>query len=359
MNDEKDILVKILTLLVILLVSGLPGAFFASLAKNGPERPIQTKSAQQLDAVRANASEGRSFEERCGGPGVLVCEGFDKSEDFLPARWPGSGLYPGSCPTCTFRDTAVKASGKSSFRTEIPGNSGERPAGNWAQHFGRGFGPGSTLYVQFAFRADSNWFINWDATVGSWPKLAIFHNWSGGTCAVEDLVLSNLRASGAATMYGECGGTNLSTRLDGVTPDPKNDTPYLIQQGFTDPPPTAGYACHNYDPKAGPPYAGQCFYFQPDTWYTIYWKIHVGNWGQPTSRVEAYVGPTGGQLIKFINAIHWTINSNNPADSGFDTITLTQYMTNAKAVAHPTARVWYDDLIISSEPIPPPVAPTP
>jgi len=340
-----------------MLFASLSAAFLASWAKNGLVLPVQTDPISGSGSVNPIPNEKRTFEERCAGPGVLVCEGFDRPENFSPARWPGSGLYPGSCSTCNFSDVSIKASGESSFRMEIPGNSGERPAGNWAQHFGRAFGPGSTFYVQFAFRADSNWFMNWDAVVGSWPKLAIFHNWSGGTCAIEDLVLSNLRASGAPTMYGECGGTSLSTRLDGLTPDPKNDVPYLIQQGFTDPPPTTGYACHNYDPKAGPPYTGQCFYLQADTWYTVYWKIHVGNWGQPNSSVEAYIGPTGGQLKKFINAVNWRLNSNNPQDSGFDAVTLTQYMTSARPVAHPAAHVWYDDLIISSEAIPSPTAP--
>jgi hypothetical protein len=174
---------------------------------------------------------------------------------------------------------------------------------------------------------------------------------------MEDVVLSNLRASGAPTMYGECGGTSLTTYVDGLTPNPKTNTPYLIQQGFTDSPPTTGYACHNYDPKPGPPYTGHCFYLQPNTWYTFYWRIHVGSWGQPNSSVEAYIGPTGGQPKKFINAINWTFNPNNPPDSGFDTITLTQFMTNAQPNPHPTASVWYDDLVISTEPISPAAAP--
>ncbi len=319
--------------------------------------PEQTKPPVNSGSVAAASEERRSFSERCAGHGVLVCEGFDKPAAFEPARWPNSGLYRGGCPTCDFQDTSIKVSGKSSYRMEIPGNSGERPAGNWVQHFGRAFGPGSTFYVQFAFRADSNWLMNWNAIVGSWPKLSIFHNSTGGTCAMEDIVLSNLRGTGAPTMYGECGGTSFSTYLDGLTPDPKNNTPYLIQQGFTDPPPTTGYACHNYDPKPGPPYTGDCFYFQPNTWYTLYWKIHVGNWGQANSSVEGYIGPTGSQLKKFINAINWTFNSNNPPDSGFDTVTLTQFMTNAQPVSHPTASVWYDDLVISNEPIPTPIAP--
>ena len=346
---------KVFILSASLVLAALTAAFCWSFANSRSVPAVPGKPETLTQPDDQVPVEKRSFTERCASPGVVVCEGFDKPENFVPARWPGSGLYPGSCSACTFRDTTVKASGNSSFRMDIPGQSGERPAGNWAQHFGTAFGPRSTFYVQFAFRADSNWFINWDALVGSWPKLAIFHNWSGGTCATEDLVLSNLRASGAPTMYGECGATSLNTRLDGKTPDPKNDVvPYLIQQGFTDAAPTTGYACHNYDPQAGPPYTGHCIYLQADTWYTFYWKIHVGDWGEPNSSIEAYVAPTGGQLKKFINAVHWKLNSNNPPDGGFDSITLTQYMTSAKPVPHPIAHVWYDDLIVSSEPIPPP-----
>lgn len=333
----------------ILALAGLCSGLFALTLERAVQGEPQTRrSVKSAPPVPKGSA---TFNERCSQNGVIVCEGFERPEQFLPARWPNSGLYLGGCASCNLRDTSIKASGQSSFRMEIPGNSGERPAGNWAQHFGRAFGPGSTFYVQYAFRADSNWLMNWNAIVGSWPKLSIIHNWAAGTCAIEDLVVSNLRASGVPTMYGECGGTTFSTRLDGVTPDPKNDTPYLIQQGFTDPAPTTGYACHNYDPRPGPPYTGDCFHFQADTWYTLYWKIHVGDWGKPNSNVEGYVGPTGGQLRKFINAVHWTLNSNNPPDAGFDSITLTQFMTSAKPVPHPTAYVWYDDLIVSTEPI--------
>lgn len=344
------------TAIAALLLGSLPGVVMVAAATVMLVPRAQTKSVPQSEPV-LNLTEQRSFAERCSGPGVLVCEGFDKPESFVPARWPNSGLYPGSCPTCDYRDSSIKASGTSSYRMEIPSKGGQRPAGNWAQHFGKAFGPGSTFYVQYAFRADSNWLMNWDVVVGSWPKLSIFHNWSGGTCAMEEITVSDLRGSGAPTMYGECGGTVFATYLDGRTPDPKSNTPYLIQQGFTDPPPTAGYACHNYDPKPGPPYTGQCFYFQADTWFTLYWKIHVGDWGQPNSSVEGYIGTTGGQLRKFINAINWTLNSNNPRDSGFDSVTLTQFMTNATAAEHPTAYVWYDDLIVSKERIPPPTTP--
>jgi hypothetical protein len=348
---------KILASRAAFILAGFAWLFCIPRAAPDPSMDVQSKPAPISGFAPPVAGKSQTFDERCAGPGILVCEGFDRPEDFVPARWPGSGVGPGSCSTCTVRDTAVKASGKSSFRMEIPGNSGERPAGNWVQHFGRGFGPGSTFYVQFAFRADSNWFMNWDAIVGSWPKIAIFHNWAGGTCAVEDAVLTNVRGTGVPVMYGECGGTSFNTGLDGLRPDPKNNTPYLIQQGFTDPPPTKGYACHNYDPNAGPPYTGNCFHLQPDVWYTFYWKIHVGNWGQPNSSIEGYVGTTGGQLKKFINAVRWTLNANSPPDSGFDAITLTQYMTDAKPVSHPSAYVWYDDLIISSEPIACPTAP--
>jgi hypothetical protein len=344
---------KAATAFAALLFGSLPGLAIVTVML-GPR--TQTKSVPQSESS-LNLGEQRNFADRCAGRGVLVCEGFDKPEDFVPARYPNSGLYTGSCPTCNYRDSSIKASGASSYRMEIPSKGGQRPAGNWAQHFGKAFGPGSTFYVQYAFRADANWLMNWDVVVGSWPKLSIFHNWSGGTCAIEEITVSDLRGSGVPTMYGECGATVFATYLDGRTPDPKTNTPFLIQQGFTDPAPTTGWACHNYDPKPGPPYTGHCFYFQADTWYTLYWKIHVGDWGQPNSSVEGYIGTTDGQLRKFINAINWTLNSNNPRDSGFDSVTLTQFMTNATAAEHPTAYVWYDDLIVSKEPIPPPTTP--
>lgn len=84
---------------------------------------------------------------------MLVCEGFDSPDKFLPARWPANGLYPAWDKAIHgSRDTTIKASGKSSLRLEILPNSAANTAGFWRQTFEHNFGPGSTFYVQFRQR---------------------------------------------------------------------------------------------------------------------------------------------------------------------------------------------------------------
>jgi len=64
-------------------------------------------------------------------------------------------------------------------------------------------------------------------------------------------------------------------------------------------------------------------------------------------------------LKKFINV---TSNLTIPLDTGlnrFNALTLTQYMTGKTASNNPAASVWYDELIISTQPIPAPAGTTP
>ena len=67
----------------------------------------------------------------------------------------------------------------------------------------------------------------------------------------------------------------------------------------------------------------------------------------------------GQQLEQLVNEVGWTINQNG-GDDGFDSVTPTQSMTGKNPnTNHPTAHVWYDELIISARPIAAPAGQTP
>jgi hypothetical protein len=286
----------------------------------------------------SGATDERSFDQRCAATGVLICEGFDLPSDFVPAQYPGSGLYPGSCPTCDFRDTSIKASGLGSYRMEIPGRTGSRPSGNWVQRFNHTFGENSTFYVSFSFRPDRNWMTNdWEALSGTSPKIVIFHNYKGGTCAATEITTVNAGARGYLTGYLECGKRGLYTN--------EGNPPYQLEQGQ--------YPC--WWNESGP--SGKCWYFHPEEWSTLYYKVSIGTWGKPNSTVEAWVARQGQKMEKWIDLPKFVLHTDS---EGFDALTLTQYMTNKDPkVDHPTAYAWYDDLIISAGPIPPPNGPPP
>jgi len=309
------------------------------------------------------STTGQDFTTRCAAAGVLVCQGFDTAATFaLTDANGGPGWHlETDCPTwptpCVQRDTTVAFSGASSARLDIYGNTGENAEANWVQPFGQTFGPNTTFYVQYAFRADPNWTsIDWTQTGpagdNTAPKLSIFHN-HNSTCASEEITFHDHNAWDMLAGYSECGSTHFTTQLDGVTYT--ENTPFLLQQGFTAPAPFTGENCQWSN--AGP--TGTCFKFVANTWYTLYFKIHIGGWGQPNSTIEAWFAPQGSGMKKFINVTGFPFDQDTGSD-GFDTLTLTQFMTGKMAsVAHATAHVWYDELIVSSNPIAPPTGPQP
>lgn len=326
--------------------------------------PSAAETSHREFRVRSDAdgSALRNFESRCAQAGVIVCQGFDQDSVFAPATWPNSGFYyKKDCPTwptaCVQRDTAISFSGASSARWDIYGNTGENAQANWLQNFNQTFGADSTFYVQYAFRADANWVsFDWTRTgepgQNTAPKLSIFHN-HGATCAAEEITVHDHNSWATPTAYSDCGENQFTTRLDGKTYTFKGD--FLLQQGFTEPAPFTGERCQ-WDMREP---LGKCFRIAPNQWYTLYFKVHVGTWGQPNSSLEAWFALQGQGMRKFINVPGYTLKQDKGAD-GFDALTLTQFMTGKRAtVAHPTAHVWYDELIVSAQPIPAPTGPTP
>ena len=205
-------------LLAVILGIAAMLSFALSYAQDASRREDITS------APALGASDQRSFDQRCAASGVLICESFDLPSDFVPAESPDSGLFPGSCPTCDFRDTSIKASGLASYRMEIPGRTGPRPAGNRVQRFNHTFGEHSTFYVSFSFRPDRNWMTNnWEALSGTSPKIVIFHNYKGGTCAATEITTVNAGARGYLTGYLECGKRGLYTN--------EGNPPYQLEQG--------------------------------------------------------------------------------------------------------------------------------
>jgi len=336
-----------------------------TLAESNPKGTVENQaiSSATLDAPSDQERLAlQNFESRCAQPGVIVCQGFDLPSVFTQATWPGTGFYyKKDCPTwptpCVQRDTTTSFSGASSARWDIYGNTGENSEGNWLQNFPRIFGSNSTFYVQYAFRADSNW-VNFDWTStgepgkNTAPKLSIFHN-HAGTCAGEEITIHDHNAWATPTAYSDCGEDQFTTALDGKTYASRGDI--LLQQGFTEPAPFTGEKCQ----WAMDTPTGKCFKIAPNTWYTLYFKVHVGNWGQANSSLEAWFAPRGQGMKKFISVLSYTLRQDKGAD-GFDSLTLTQFMTGKRAsVAHPSAHVWYDELIVSGQPIPAPAGPNP
>jgi hypothetical protein len=266
---------------------------------------------------------------------VILCQGFDSPQTEIPAIWPAAGLYPGGDKHThgTF-DRTQKASGEGSLRFEILTHTGANAAGSWRQPFGRNFGEGATYYVQFQERFSEKMFSNeWGDT--TW-KQVIFHN-EGATCADVELTTGQYYHAGFPIMYTDCGGRGIVT--NNGTP------PYKLEQG--------DYNCwyRNTNPK-------DCFIYPANEWVTFYYQISIGHWGKPDSTINAWVGLYGKPLRQWIAMPNFILKNDHPGHD-YDCLTLLTYMTNKNAgLDLPTAYAWYDELIVSTQPIAPPAAET-
>ena len=95
---------------------------------------------------------------------------------------------------------------------------------------------------------------------------------------------------------------------------------------------------------------------------TFYWVVHTGNWGQPNSDLEVWVSRRPTEPLEQIIDAHQMILQQTSGNSAavWDMIQLETYMTNkSTSVDHTPVQTWYDDLIISSQPIADPVGSLP
>ena len=341
-----------------------------------------TGTSTSVSVTVSNSSGGgtatQNFQSRCAQAGVLTCQGFDDPTIFntvVSEAGLTDGFGSASHPNLT-RDTSVFVSGGSSANFFIPAGAGENDTGNFWAFFGQGvknqiFGQNSTFYVQYAFRADSSWTsTDWTQFGGSGsntsPKLSIFHNVIAGSCAEEEITVHNHNGKDLPTIYTECGGRQAITDSDGSIYN-ENGSLLYFQQGWTVAAPFTGYQCE----YTGGSFSGpNCFHFAPNQWYTLYFKVHIGTWGSANSSIEAWVAPYGQQMVKWINTHNYIMQTESLCDAtgtqqgnlpcpGYNTIELTQFMTAKIAGTGPAAHVWYDELIISSQPIPAPAGVNP
>lgn len=297
-----------------------------------------------------SSSPDADFQARCTAPGVLRCAGWDAAADFTPADAGGgyaSGLYAAEDGTYQGKmDTSIKTSGGGALRFDIRAGTvhplGSNPTGYWRANFGPDnnvtkFGPHMTLYFQFRLRLDSN-MLNYDWTQVSatgWKVFIAFGPIPGPSCTGAQFVQENSYQTNVATGYTSCGSPPLYT--NGGNP------PMLIEQG--------DYNCQ-YVSSGGYASDPNCFTYPADTWLTEYWVVETGDYGQANSHFTAYIAPQGQSLKKFIDLLNFRFDSGaDPADALMELI-LQPYFSGAfGATSNPSGTMWFDELIISNQPI--------
>ncbi len=277
------------------------------------------------------------FETRCKAPGVIVCRGFDADSDLkrisLETETGAEADGKGSMDHIAI-DKSIKASGAGSLRFEIEGKTGANHGGAFRQLMGRAFGPGTTFYAQFRLRLSPEFIdTQWDSVVSSAPKIVIFHHNSATCNDIEWTQVMSGWHGHIAEMYTHCGQYAPTVELP--------DGTIFLEQG-------------DYQCKYGTDYENnpECLKYSPNEWMTFYFKGTIGDFGQPSSELEAWISRAGKSYEQWIDAPKFTLHAEGDSVAGFDSVYLTTYMTSKDAAAdHPTAYAWYDELIVSTEPI--------
>ncbi len=317
------------------------------------------------------SSINASFTEKCNQPGRLNCFSFDDSNSLNYAWTTGTvcdtdtGLagktnYPiardrislgnteaivqnGQCVYPTV-DTTSPHSGAGSLKFTIPTHSGPDSSGFFSEPFKRNsgtfpyIGPGSSagnvLYFQFYQKFDSNFLTtNFQCVLGEcggWKQAIWYGNPPFGTSSggVESTMVDGFQR-GVPQMYGQQGHDDYGVQdVAGCT---------YAGSGFASQPTyLANPACVSYLDFA-------------NQWMEFTGRIEIrGTADAPASRVQLWVN--GRMVIDYGRA---KVNWGGSEGDGFGQFLLSPYHTNKDpAQNHLEGHTWYDDLIVSTGPIP-------
>jgi hypothetical protein len=298
-------------------------------------RQFVAASVMVLGIATTTRADDADFQARCSAPGVIKCVGFDSPAEISPGvnlfrSW--DKQYRGMA------DTSIKSSGASSLRFEVPPFSAANTSGYSLWDMGQQFGPGSTFYVQFRQRV-SQAMLDTDFQSDGWKQIIIHRE--GASCGNVELTTQNQYNRGFPIMYTDCGSRSMKETLGGGD--------YRLQQG--------DYECFYKTQPAG------CATYRANQWMTFSYRVTIGEWGTATSSIYAWIAYEGEPLKQWIKRDNFLLKyGESPADT-FSKIQLTPYQSKKDpAQDHPVGYVWYDELIVSTQPIAGPdgsIAPTP
>lgn len=350
-----------------------------------------TVSADPLPAIDPNATPEEDFENRCGQPGVFLCDGFDDVEQFFD-DWhvrfacqngassyiqnnAGLKAYPNNLDPVGGRrhpapDPTMSASGTHSIRLTTTRDacedqSGEAIRGAEAQSSAYGdfpslpqkIGKGQTMHAQFRIRFDKGFVdMPWSSKGSGSPKLfALYDQKSCGQ--IETTFTADKR--GFLHAYTNCGsgpgyfGSNGGFAYGPGQYAPISNSNFLYASSPAGTP--DGYYClyNQYNDSSCPTYEGH-----GDAWWTVYWEMTIGptysNGQVCGSHMRAWVSRGDGEPMKQwqdYGPFCWNWKDSNRT---YSTAILWLYQTNQDTSKPIETNVWYDELILSTQPLPVP-----
>lgn len=338
-----------------------------------------TASAQTAD---------EDFAQRCSQPGVVRCVGFDTLEsvtgrtDYAGDPAPFGLLDDG--PVAPAVDAGQRASGGGSLMFTIPSMSGSSFGSyflNFSDDFSVQFGVGDDFYVQWRQRfsrelLETTYYSNFAAgeEQGGWKQVIVGEGDRPGTniysCTDLEIVVNDGGQLGFPQIYHSCGAKD--GQYEGLQ-EPFGSYDFLLQNAIRDP------GCLYTDSTVPP-----CFGYVADEWMTFQMRVHIGTpydndrvyahdsiiqlWvareGQPSELVIDYspMDPEcqAEQTSQPRCQTGYDLFNDDPATRRYGQIWLLPYMTaKDPAQPHPTAYTWYDELIVSRNPIADPLGEPP
>jgi hypothetical protein len=289
----------------------------------------------------------QTFAERCAQTGVIRCFGFDDASS-VDRHVNPAGFD--RVKRGTF-DTTTKASGAGSLRFEIPGNTPADSSGTFALNFSDDlalqFGEGEEFYVQWRQRFSPEMMQNMSG--GGWKSIIIGEGDRPGkpanSCTQLEVVVNNGGWKRVfPTMYHSCKGKDNDYEALYERIGAGRSSDWKLQNAVD--------GCL-FSRATVPP----CIGFKTDQWMTFQVRIRIGNWYRNDSNyfrnsaVEMWLAEEGTSSRKVVSMLAYDLANDNP-NARYGKVWLLPYNTGKDPqFAHPTAYTWYDELIISRQPI--------
>jgi hypothetical protein len=263
-------------------------------------------------ALASNSLHAATFDELCKQSGVTKCVGFNTSSEISPYVTAGNGAVP-------TLDTGTKASGAGSMKmTYVSG--GTQATGMWKSDIGGPMKPGTHFYFTFKSRLDSN-ILSAGGTSNGWKQFILYTAPNDPSCNQTQIVMEK-HIQGFPIAYSKCGALPFRDELSSGD----------IQFQFGD------FSNCTYRSTSG------CWKYVANKWVTYYFDVDFKAYGT-ASRVKAWLSVEGGEWQQWMD---FDPTFGQEGSSQFETIQLTMYTTGG---ANGSGNAWYDDFIVSKQPI--------
>ena len=321
------------------------------------------------------AQAGDAFQMLCSQPGVIKCVDFETPIPLSFGGFDNSGILSGDMTTPSL-DSTVAASGNSSLKFTIPPNADEGSAGSYFTNFSTDlstqFGANSEFFVQWAQRFSPEFLAYSDADGNGWKQADIgtgdqLNGRQFFSCTDTEVVPQNTFYLGFAMMYNSCTGSSSHQAFNNLfEPFGTFDggfQDYKLQNGRPSPYCLRSQAFSNPPASFFPP-LGNCLGYFANEWMTF--EVHIktgprGSAGVPgaspndefvNSYVQLWIAREGqpGQLA--ISFGPYNLSAGDPADDQkYGKVWLLPYDTGKDMINPVEMDTWYDNLIISAQPI--------